>query len=119
MRISPVIDRCANREFAGDTAVFADMEQLRPIDVALLPIWGWGPTLGPGHMDPEDAVHALELLRPRIAVPIHWGTLLPIGLERRHGNLLRDPVHRFERGAAQQVPEVQVRVLAPGEELAL
>ena len=29
-----------------------------PIDVALLPIWGWGPTLGEGHLDPERAVQA-------------------------------------------------------------
>ena len=24
-----------------------------PVDVALLPIWGWGPTLGEGHLDPR------------------------------------------------------------------
>ena len=30
-----------------------------PLDVALLPIWGWGPTLGPGHMDPLGAASRL------------------------------------------------------------
>jgi L-ascorbate metabolism protein UlaG (beta-lactamase superfamily) len=105
--------------FAGDTEAFPGMADLGPLDLALLPIWGWGPTLGPGHMDPEQAVAALELLRPRAVVPIHWGTLLPIGLQRRHGNVLRDPVHRFERGAAERTPEVAVHVLAPGQALAL
>jgi L-ascorbate metabolism protein UlaG (beta-lactamase superfamily) len=105
--------------FAGDTEVFPAMADIAPVEVALLPIWGWGPTLGPGHMDPEDAVAALALLRPRIAVPIHWGTLLPIGMEHSHGNLLRDPVVRFERGAAEHAPGVEVCVLTPGQELVL
>src|SRR6201989_2410530 len=36
--------------FAGDTDVFEGMAALAgTIDVALLPVWGWGPTLGPGH----------------------------------------------------------------------
>ena len=37
--------------FAGDTDVFPGMAELGPIDLALLPVAGWGPTLGPGHMD--------------------------------------------------------------------
>ena len=46
--------------FAGDTDLFDGMGALaRPgeaIDVALLPVWGWGPTLGRGrHLDPERA----------------------------------------------------------------
>ena len=45
--------------FAGDTELFAEMSDLaRPLDVALLPVAGWGPTLGPGHMDPLDAARA-------------------------------------------------------------
>ena len=47
------------------------------VDLALLPIWGWGPSLGPGHMDPERAARAAALIEPRIVVPIHWGTLYP------------------------------------------
>lgn len=105
--------------FAGDTEVFAGMAELGPLDAALLPIWGWGPSLGPGHMDPEQAVEALRLLAPRMAVPIHWGTLLPIGLERRHGHLLRDPVQAFARGAAERCPGVRVAVLQPGEDVGL
>jgi L-ascorbate metabolism protein UlaG (beta-lactamase superfamily) len=32
--------------FAGDTGLFREMADLRPLDLALLPVWGWGPRLG-------------------------------------------------------------------------
>ena len=66
--------------FAGDTDRFDEMTSLAgDLDLALVPIWGWGPTLGRGkHMDPERAAEAVALLRPRIAVPIHWGTYHPL-----------------------------------------
>jgi L-ascorbate metabolism protein UlaG (beta-lactamase superfamily) len=105
--------------FAGDTAVSQEMAGLAPIDLALMPIWGWGPSLGPGHMDPDEAVDALELIRPRIAVPIHYGTLLPIGLRRRYGHVLQDPLTRFREAAAERVPDTTVVVLGHGEDLAL
>jgi L-ascorbate metabolism protein UlaG (beta-lactamase superfamily) len=105
--------------FAGDTAVGEAMQDLGPIDVALMPIWGWGPSLGPGHMDPGAAVDALELIRPRIAIPIHYGTLLPIGLRRRYGHVLRDPLESFQQAAAERVPQTTVAVLGAGEDLAL
>jgi L-ascorbate metabolism protein UlaG (beta-lactamase superfamily) len=105
--------------FAGDTDLHAGMAALKPLDVALLPVWGWGPTLGPGHMDPLAAAQALAVLRPRIAVPIHWGTLFPIGLGRLRGSRLTDPPREFVREAAGLAPAVRVRVLEPGSTLAL
>ena len=105
--------------FAGDTDVFAGMAEIAPVDVALLPVWGWGATLGPGHMDPEAAARALALLRPRIAVPIHWGTLFPIGLARWRSDRLTEPPHAFARHAARLAPEVRVRILEPGATLDL
>ncbi|MFN8203231.1 MAG: MBL fold metallo-hydrolase [Solirubrobacteraceae bacterium] len=105
--------------FAGDTAVYPGMRDLGPLDVALLPIWGWGPSLGPGHMNPSEAVDALELLRPAVAVPIHWGTLLPIGLLRHRGRVLRAPVEVFTREARERCPEVRVAVLGVGDPVAL
>jgi L-ascorbate metabolism protein UlaG (beta-lactamase superfamily) len=102
--------------FAGDTDVFEGMRELAPLDVALLPIWGWGPRVGRGHLDPHGAAEALRLLQPRLAVPIHWGTYRRIGLSR-DAAVLREPPARFERLARELAPDVDVRVLVPGERL--
>jgi L-ascorbate metabolism protein UlaG (beta-lactamase superfamily) len=101
--------------FAGDTELFDDMRKLGPLDVALVPIWGWGTSLGPGHMNPAEAAAALALLAPATAVPIHWGTYLPIGSHRRHSGLLRTPADEFLEEAARLAPGVHVQVLEPGE----
>ena len=104
--------------FAGDTDLFEDMDGLEPdLDVALLPVWGWGPRLGPGHLDPERAARAVQLLLPRVAVPIHWGTFYPRG--QRLGDRLTAPPRQFAERVAELAPEVIVRVLEPGESLAL
>jgi L-ascorbate metabolism protein UlaG (beta-lactamase superfamily) len=106
--------------FAGDTDLFPGMRELAEpaLDVALLPIDGWGPRVGPGHLDPERAAEALRLLRPRIAVPIHWGTYRRLGM-KRDASTLREPARRFEALASELAPEVDVRVLLPGESLDL
>jgi len=106
--------------FAGDTGLFAAMADLSGrLDVALLPVAGWGPTLGPGHLDPLDAARAAQLLRPRLAIPIHWGTLLPIGFGRRYRARLGDPPQLFAEHARRLAPSVEVRILAPGQETEL
>ena len=99
--------------FAGDTGLFAGMARLAPLDLALLPVWGWGPRLGPGHLDPASAAEALTLLRPRIAVPIHWGTYSPFWYFRPPP-YLSEPGPAFAHEAARLAPEVEVRVLRPG-----
>jgi L-ascorbate metabolism protein UlaG (beta-lactamase superfamily) len=106
--------------FAGDTALFDGMDGLAvELDVALLPIWGWGPGLGRGlHLDPRGAAEALRLLRPRIAIPIHWGTYRPLHIGPG-ARFLREPAEAFVREAAALAPEVDVRVLQPGERLRL
>jgi L-ascorbate metabolism protein UlaG (beta-lactamase superfamily) len=101
--------------FAGDTDLFAGMEALPRVDVALLPVAGWGRKLGPGHLDPERAAQAAALLRPRIAVPIHWGTLHA----GRRGPWFTDPPRAFAAQLAERAPEVEVRVLEPGQSLEL
>lgn len=101
--------------FAGDTDAFPEMADLRPLDLALLPVWGWGPSVGSGHLDPPGAARALTLLRPRMAVPIHWGTFYPLGLRRLRPAPLSDPPLEFARRARELAPEVEVRVLRPGE----
>ena len=55
---------------SGDTALFGDMALIgrHGIDVALIPIGDFY-TMGPA-----DAVEALHLLRPKLAVPMHYNT---------------------------------------------
>jgi L-ascorbate metabolism protein UlaG (beta-lactamase superfamily) len=106
--------------FAGDTDLFDGMAGLGgDLDLALLPIWGWGPTLGPGHLDPERAARAAALLAPRIAVPIHWGTLYPLGLARLRPEPLRAPPREFAARMRELAPQVETRVLSPGEATSL
>jgi L-ascorbate metabolism protein UlaG (beta-lactamase superfamily) len=106
--------------FAGDTDLFAEMSELRDgLDAALLPVWGWGPMLGAGHLDPRRAAQALALLRPRLALPIHWGTLCPIGMGWTRPRFLTHPPHAFKRHAARLAPDVDVRIAAPGQRVSL
>lgn len=84
---------------AGDTALFGDMGLIGRgvLDVALLPI-GDNYTMGP-----EDALDALELLEPVLAVPIHYNTWPPIAQDA--GKFAKD-AQGFGR---------KVRVMTPGE----
>jgi len=101
--------------FAGDTDLFEGMSALAgSLDVALLPVAGWGSKVGPGHLDPERAAHALRLLRPRMAIPIHWGTLSPL-----NRSVSSDPPEAFRRHAAELAPQVEVLILEPGAALTL
>jgi L-ascorbate metabolism protein UlaG (beta-lactamase superfamily) len=103
--------------FAGDTDLFDGMRAIGDLglDVALLPVAGWGPTLGPGHMDARAAAEAAALLRPRIAIPIHWGTVSPVGMAGSGDT----PARAFAAHAAELAPGVGVVQLAPGKSLDL
>lgn len=105
--------------FAGDTDLFEAMSELRrAVGVALLPVWGWGPNVGAGHLDPERAARAAALIAPEVSIPIHWGTFaLP-----RPARRLRDPRRpalEFAEFAKRYAPNVDVRVLAPGDRITL
>ncbi len=57
--------------FAGDTGLFYDMKllgELEQIDVALLPIGG------NFTMDAADALKAVEFLKPKLTIPMHYNT---------------------------------------------
>jgi len=106
--------------FAGDTDLFPEMDRLSPnVDVALIPVWGWGHTLGEGHMDPDRAAEAAHLIRPKIAVPIHWGTLFPMVAGRFGRHHLIRPPRRFSDQVGAGESEVEVRVLEPGSSMPL
>ena len=83
--------------FPGDTDLFDEMADLGDIDVALLPIWGWGSTLGVGHLDPTRAATATGLIRPSIVVPIHWGTYAPEDGRRQLPTWFEQPPEQFEQ----------------------
>jgi L-ascorbate metabolism protein UlaG (beta-lactamase superfamily) len=101
--------------FAGDTDIFPGMRELAGnLDLALLPVWGWGKRLGPGHLDPLRAAESLTLLEPRVAVPIHWGTLSRLGRIPPDDQMTAPP-RAFAREAATLAPSVDVRILKPGE----
>jgi L-ascorbate metabolism protein UlaG (beta-lactamase superfamily) len=107
--------------FAGDTDLFDGMEGIGAggLDLALLPIWGWGTSIGAGHLDPGRAAQAAALLSPRTVVPIHWGTLYPLGLARLRPGPLHSPPREFVTQMRALAPQVEARVLAPGEATSL
>jgi L-ascorbate metabolism protein UlaG (beta-lactamase superfamily) len=97
---------------ACDTDLFDEMDGLAPdLDLALLPVRGWGRRLPPGHLDPEKAARAADLLGPRCAVPIYWGTLAGPGVAKDDPEA---PAREFARLA-----RVEVRILHSGESLEL
>ena len=108
----------ARTYFPGDTEDFEGVEADLggPVDTVLVPVGGWGPTLAEGHMGPEQAVRFLRRIRPRLAVPVHWGTLWPRGLRGFRDHLFLRPGHLLAEAAeAGLLPGTQVRVLHPGE----
>jgi L-ascorbate metabolism protein UlaG (beta-lactamase superfamily) len=107
--------------FAGDTDLFDGMTELAgQIDLALIPVWGWGPTLGRGlHLDPLRAAEALRLIRPRAAVPIHWGTYWPHAMGRVYPERLVEPPAAFVEYASELAPDVRTLPTAVGDAVAL
>ncbi|ADU51865.1 beta-lactamase domain protein [Thermaerobacter marianensis DSM 12885] len=86
---------------AGDTGIHCNMAtwaELYPMDVALLPIGSHFT------MDPRQAAHALTFLKPKVAIPQHYGTF----------PLLVQSADDFVHFARQKAPGVEVVVLEPG-----
>jgi L-ascorbate metabolism protein UlaG (beta-lactamase superfamily) len=110
--------------FASDTDLFDEMEdvgRVYDLDLALLPVWGYSHRVGEGHLTPTTAAAALQRLRPRFAVPIHWGAMrLPGPHALWHmADHMHSPPHSFADHAARVAPGTEVRVLQPGEWMAL
>jgi L-ascorbate metabolism protein UlaG (beta-lactamase superfamily) len=100
--------------FAGDTDIFDSMAELRGrVNAALMPVGGWGHSLGDGHLDATRAAEAVALIEPQVAIPIHWGSLhLPGPLKRI--SAFGEAGWTFERETRRVAPQVEVRVLVPG-----
>jgi L-ascorbate metabolism protein UlaG (beta-lactamase superfamily) len=109
--------------FPGDSGLRDDMADVAPVDLALVPVGGWGPTLGPLHMDPDEGAEAVRRVGARWAVPVHWGTFWPVALSRitpaRHTTLFVTPGPRFADALATTAPDTQAQVLGHGERAVL
>jgi L-ascorbate metabolism protein UlaG (beta-lactamase superfamily) len=89
---------------AGDTGLFYDMKLIgeRRLDLAMIPI-GDNFTMGP-----DDALRAVELLEPKLVVPMHYDTFDVIEQDPHHWS-----------GQVERKTDAKVRVLAPGESVKL
>lgn len=103
MPVGVVIDSGMVVYHAGDTSVFSDMKligQLYKPVVAMLPIGGFFT------MDPKQAAMATSLIKPKIAIPMHYGTWPPIA---------QDP-KEFEK-LVRKSSKTKVVIMKPGESL--
>ena len=55
---------------AGDTDLIPELSSLEKIDIALLPV------SGTFVMTPEEAAQAVDIIKPKVAVPMHWGDII-------------------------------------------
>jgi L-ascorbate metabolism protein UlaG (beta-lactamase superfamily) len=101
--------------FAGDTGLFDEMDRIGPVDVALIPIWGWGSTLGTHHLNPVTAVQAIERLQAEWVVPIHWGTYSPRRGRAGPPAWLDRPLTDFRQAMDERGWSDRLVALRPGE----
>jgi L-ascorbate metabolism protein UlaG (beta-lactamase superfamily) len=111
-----VVQGAGTTYFAGDTAVFDGMADLYPekFDLALLPVWGWGPYLRGEHLNPKQAAECLPVLDADVAVPIHYGTFWPRGFDWLRKRVFHESGREFAEHARRTAPSVDVRVLEVG-----
>ena len=86
-----------NLYHAGDTDLIPEMGQLGPVDMAMLPMGGTFT------MDVDQALRAIEVIRPKLAIPMHY--------------LRTDPRELQKRLPAGSISRVEV--LPPGQGLSL
>jgi len=104
----------------GDTEAFPGMSQVvelaeAPIDLAVVPVSGWGPRLSKGHLDSPAAAQVCDLVSARYAIPVHWGTLHPPGLRHLPPGWMDRPGARFADDIHRYAPQCHPVVLAPGQ----
>ncbi len=91
---------------AGDTGLFSEMQFIRELyspTIALLPIGGHF-TMGI-----REAVKAVEILKPRTVIPMHYNTF----------DVIRADPNEFAKLVKEKVPEANVVILEPGKEITI
>jgi L-ascorbate metabolism protein UlaG (beta-lactamase superfamily) len=104
--------------YPGDTGPNLVFDEVANVDIALMPVGGWGPTLDQGHLNPEQAAHVVGRTHPDAAVPVHWGTWWPIGLPQRP-ELIDLPAERFAEHVGRVAPATSVHLLRHGQSVTL
>jgi L-ascorbate metabolism protein UlaG (beta-lactamase superfamily) len=87
---------------AGDTGIFASMELIGELynpEVALLPIGSYYV------MDELQAAKAVELLKPKAVIPMHYDTFPVIAAD----------TNKFSQLVSKKSPDIRVEILKPGE----
>jgi L-ascorbate metabolism protein UlaG (beta-lactamase superfamily) len=111
-----IVDGSRRCWYPGDTGPQLAYEELSQVDIALMPVGGWGPSLGQGHLDAAQAAQVVSRVRPDRAVPVHWGTWWPLGLRQRL-DLIDLPATAFADHVARLVPSTKVHLLRHGRSL--
>ncbi len=104
--------------YPGDTGPQLALDEVQQVDLALMPVGGWGPSLGRGHLDSRQAAQAIRSTNPANAVPVHWGTWWPIGLPQRP-DLIDRPAIAFADQVAQIAPSTRVHILRHSQSVKL
>ena len=104
--------------YPGDTGPQLALDEVAHVDLALMPVGGWGPTLGRGHLDARQAAQVIRSTHPAHAVPVHWGTWWPIGLPQRP-DLIDLPAVAFADRVARIAPSTRVHILRHGQSVKL
>jgi L-ascorbate metabolism protein UlaG (beta-lactamase superfamily) len=104
----------------GDTEHYAGVGRVRElaggrVDVALVPVSGWGPRLSGGHLGPRGAAQVCAEVRPRVAIPVHWGTLHVPGGQHLPRGWMDHAGQAFAAACRRLAPGVRPVVLRPGE----
>lgn len=84
---------------AGDTDLVPEMKELtaESVDAALLPIGGTYT------MDVDEAASAALIMRPKVAIPMHYNTFAEIRADPK----------RFAAAVRKSSKDIEVRILAP------
>jgi len=109
---------------AGDTELFDDMARLPdaaggPIDLAVVPVGGWGKRLSGGHMGPVEAAIACRMVGARWAVPVHWNTLHLPAVRTWPHDWMDAAGPEFVAALAREAPDCRAAVLGLGEMIAV